>query len=80
MSVLTLHFTVEGMPADTDSARAIIGILKSQGIDVVQFDETRRIFSIEIDPGRISFSTIRKLVSEAGEKEGKIYLAVPMSP
>ena len=54
--------------------------LEEDGIGVAHFDYRREIFTAEIDPEVASWSEVRDAVRRAGEREGRILLAVVMSP
>ncbi len=54
--------------------------LEEDGIGGARFDYRREIFAVEIDPEMVSWEQIRQAVRRAGDREGRIYLAIVMSP
>ncbi len=54
--------------------------LEEDGIGGARFDPRWEIFTVEFDPGLVSWEQIRQAVRRAGEREGRTYLAIVMSP
>ena len=54
--------------------------LEEHGIGGARFDYRREIFTVELDPEVASWSAIRQAVRRAGERQGRTFLAVVMSP
>jgi hypothetical protein len=79
-----IRFAVEGMPRcdgllSTESPTAVLRALEAGGVRGARFDAMREVFTIELDPALISWSEVRELVRLAGEREGRVLLAVVMS-
>jgi len=58
----------------------VLRALEEDGIGGARFDYRREIFTAEFDPDLVSWEQIRQAVKRAGEREGRNYLAVVMSP
>ena len=54
--------------------------LEEDGIGEARFEHRWEIFTVEFDPELVSWEQIRQAVRRAGEREGRNYLAVVMSP
>jgi len=83
--IFTINFAVEGMPRrdgslSPEGPAAVMRALAEDGISGARFDHRREIFSIELDPEVASWSDVRRAVRRAGEREGRVLLAVVMSP
>ena len=82
--IFTINFAVEGMlrrggVLSTADPAAVLGALEEDGIGGARFDYQREIFTVELDPEVVSWSEVRQAVRRAGEREGRILLAVVMS-
>jgi len=83
--IFTINFAVEGMlrcggVLSTGGPAAVLWALEEDGISGARFDYQREIFTVELDPEVVSWSEVRQPVRRAGEREGRILLAVVMSP
>jgi len=58
----------------------VLRALKEDGIGEARFDNRREVFTVKFDPELVSWEQIREVVRRAGEREGRNYLAVVMSP
>jgi hypothetical protein len=82
--VFAMKFAVEGIIRDGETLlpqdpEVIIRALHESGIPSARFDHRREVFNIELDPARVSWSEVREAVRRAGEREGRVLLAVVMS-
>ncbi|HTY55141.1 MAG TPA: hypothetical protein VMB26_08075 [Candidatus Binataceae bacterium] len=82
--VFAVKFAVEGMLRDCASllpegVESVLRALEESGISGARFDYHREIFSIELDPALVSWSDVRESVRRAGERDGRLFLAVVMS-
>ena len=83
--IFTINFAVEGMLRRGDrllaaNPEAVLRALEEDGIGGARFDYQREIFTVELDPEVVSWSEVREAVRRAGQREGRILLAVVMSP
>ncbi len=83
--IFTINFAVEGMRQrggllSTGDPAAVLRALEEDRIGGPRFDDQREIFTVELDPAVVSWNEVRDAVRRAGEREGRILLAVVMSP
>jgi len=82
--IFTINFAVEGMlrrggVLSPEGPAEVLRALEEDGIGGARFDYQREIFTVELDPEVVSWSEVREAVRRAGERGGRILLAVVMS-
>ncbi|MGD0075105.1 MAG: hypothetical protein ABSD31_12320 [Candidatus Binataceae bacterium] len=83
--IFSINFAVEGMlrcggVLSSEVPEAVLRALAEDGIGGARFDARREIFTAEIDPAVVPWSKVREAVRRAGELDGRVLLAVVMSP
>ncbi len=83
--IVTINFAVEGMLRRggfllSECPAAVLRALEADGIGGARFDPRWEIFTVRFDPELVSWEQIRRAVRHAGEREGRDYLAIVMSP